>query len=83
MFSIGGASFASNWDQALQQDAVGLAKNAAAIAQKYGVGIEIDYEQDSSASMGLLTTFVEVYFKIIYIFLYYILYFWKAICEIF
>eukprot|EP00026_Physarum_polycephalum_P013234 Phypoly_transcript_13614.p1 GENE.Phypoly_transcript_13614~~Phypoly_transcript_13614.p1 ORF type:complete len:262 (+),score=19.26 Phypoly_transcript_13614:133-918(+) len=65
IFSIGGASYASNWDQALNQDAVKLATNAANIAKQYGVGIEIDYEQDSSASMGLLTTFVKTYRTII------------------
>lgn len=65
IFSIGGASYSSNWDTALAQGAVQLAKNAAAIAMKYGVGIEIDYEQDSSASMGALTTFVQTYRSII------------------
>jgi len=65
LFSIGGASFSANWDSALNQDAVKLAQNAAAIAQQYGVGIEIDYEQDSGASMSLLTTFVKTYRSII------------------
>jgi len=60
MFSIGGAAYSSNWDSALQQGAAKLATNAANIAKQYGVGIEIDYEQDSSASMSLLTTFVKV-----------------------
>ena len=60
MFSIGGAAFASNWDQALNQNAAKLATNAAAIANAFGVGMEIDYEQDSGASMNLLTTFVKV-----------------------
>jgi hypothetical protein len=45
----------------LNQDAAKLATNAANIAKQYGVGIEIDYEQDSGASMGLLTTFVKVF----------------------
>jgi len=65
IFSIGGADWASHWDQALTQDAAGLARNAANIAKQYGVGIEIDYEQDSSGSMGLLTTFVQTYRSII------------------
>lgn len=65
MFSIGGASYASNWDTALAQGATQLAQNAANIAKQFGVGIEIDYEQDSSASMGALTTFVKTYRSII------------------
>jgi len=65
LFSIGGASYSSNWDTALAQNAVQLATNAAAIANQYGVGIEIDYEQDSSGSMSLLTTFVKTYRSII------------------
>lgn len=60
IFSIGGASFATNWDSALAQGATTLAQNAAKIAQQYGVGIEIDYETDSGSSMSLLTTFVKV-----------------------
>jgi len=65
LFSIGGASYSSNWDSALNSNAAQLAKNAANIAQQYGVGIEIDYEQDSGASMGLLNTFVQTYRSII------------------
>jgi len=65
LFSIGGASYASNWDQALAQNPTQLGKNAAAIAIKYGVGFEIDYEQDSGSSMNALTTFVESYRSVI------------------
>jgi hypothetical protein len=65
MFSIGGASYSSNWDSALASNAVQLATNAANIAKQYGVGIEIDYEQDSSGSMNSLTTFVKTYRSII------------------
>lgn len=36
------------------------ARNAAHFAQTLGVGIEIDYEQDSSQMMSALTTFVTV-----------------------
>ena len=72
MFSIGGASYSSNWDSALASNAVQLATNAANIAKQYGVGIEIDYEQDSSGSMNSLTTFVKVTFLSLsfFIFLY-------------
>jgi len=65
IFSIGGASYSSNWDQALASNAQKLAQNAASIAQEYGVGIEIDYETDSSTSMPALTTFVKTYRSII------------------
>lgn len=41
-FSIGGAAYSGNWGSgALSVDS---GKKAAALAQKYGVGIEIDYE---------------------------------------
>jgi len=65
IFSIGGAAYSSNWDSALSQGAAKLAQNAANIAKQYGVGIEIDYEQDSSSSMAALTTFVQTYRSII------------------
>ncbi|GAM20156.1 hypothetical protein SAMD00019534_033310 [Acytostelium subglobosum LB1] len=59
MFSIGGEEWSSEWDQALGQDPVTLGKNAAAIAQQFGVGIEIDYESEQSTP--LLDQFVKAY----------------------
>ncbi|EFA79437.1 hypothetical protein PPL_07855 [Heterostelium album PN500] len=68
MFSIGGAgivlnSWSSEWDQALTKDPTTLGKNAAAIAQEFGVGIEIDYE--SEANTPKLDAFVKAYRSVI------------------
>jgi len=66
MFSIGGEEFSSDgkWNQALS-DPVTLAKNAAAISKSFGVGIEIDYENDSSTYLSALDQFVQAYRSII------------------
>jgi len=66
MFSIGGEVYSSNgrWNQALG-DPVTLARNAAAIAKSFGVGIEIDYEVDSSTYASALDLFVKTYRTII------------------
>jgi len=61
VLSIGGASYSPLWDQALGSSASQLGKNAAAVAQKYNVGIEIDYEQDSSSQLANLDTFVKAF----------------------
>jgi len=65
LFSIGGAAYSNLWDQALSSDSTQLAKNAAAAAQQYGVGIEIDYENDNGQSLDALDNFVKVYRSII------------------
>jgi len=66
MFSIGGEVFSSNgkWDNALH-DPVTLAKNAAQISKKFGVGMEIDYESDSGTVLPNLDKFVQTYRSII------------------
>jgi len=64
-FSIGGASYAGLWDQALASDPTTLAKNAAAVAKQFNVGMEIDYENDNDNSLNALDTFVDVYRSII------------------
>jgi len=61
LFSVGGASYTPMWDQALAQNPVGLAQNAAAISKQYGVGFEIDYENENSVSLAALDTFVKTY----------------------
>jgi len=61
IFSIGGASYSGDWDRALAANPTQLAKNAATIANKFAVGIEIDYETDSGSSIEQLDTFVKVY----------------------
>lgn len=61
MFSIGGASWSDKFVSALKQNAAQFAKNAAAAARKYGVGIEIDVEVDNNSYENELTTFVNTY----------------------
>jgi len=65
MFSIGGESYSGNWDSALASNPTQLAQNAAAIARKFNVGIEIDYETDSATSLPAMETFVKTYRSII------------------
>jgi len=66
LFSIGGEVYSSDgkWSQALANPAT-LARNAAAISQAFGVGIEIDFEVDSSQYSSALDTFVKTYRSII------------------
>jgi len=64
-FSIGGASYAGLWDQALSKDPTTLAQNAAAVAKQFNVGMEIDYENENANSLNALDTFVNVYRSII------------------
>jgi len=65
LFSIGGESYSGDWDRALSSNPAQLAKNAASVAQKFGVGIEIDYETDSGSSLNALDTFVKAYRQVI------------------
>jgi len=58
LMSIGGITFVSDWEKALR-DPVTLGHNAAAIAQEYGVGIEIDYEGESHPAIANLSTFIK------------------------
>jgi len=62
MFSIGGEVYSSDgkWNQALGNPTT-LAHNVAAISKQFGVGIEIDYEVDSSTYVPALDTFVKTY----------------------
>jgi hypothetical protein len=61
MMSIGGVTYTDAWDEALEADAELLGLNAAAIAQEFGVGIEIDYERNTGANLTALQTFVDAY----------------------
>jgi hypothetical protein len=61
MLSIGGITYATYWDQALAQNATQLGLNAAALAQSLGVGIEIDYENNSSPNLTGLQQFISAY----------------------
>ncbi|HZC24804.1 MAG TPA: hypothetical protein VE866_15805 [Candidatus Binatia bacterium] len=61
MISIGGITYTSYWDQALTQNATQLGLNAAALAKSLGVGIEIDYENNTSPNITGLQAFITAY----------------------
>jgi hypothetical protein len=61
MLSIGGITYTDDWDSALASNPAQLGRNAAALAQQLGVGIEIDYENSSSPNIAGLQTFIDSY----------------------
>src|SRR5215472_8769351 len=61
ILSIGGITYATYWDQALAQNATQLGLNAAELAQSMGVGIEIDYENNSNPNLTGLQQFISAY----------------------
>jgi hypothetical protein len=61
MISIGGITYVDPWNQALAQNATLLGQRAAALAQSLGVGIEIDYEENTSPNITGLQQFINAY----------------------
>lgn len=61
MLAIGGITFVSDWDTALATNPTQLGLNAAALATSLGVGIEIDYEQNTSPNLAGLQSFIDAY----------------------
>ncbi|HYW42368.1 MAG TPA: hypothetical protein VE959_05900 [Bryobacteraceae bacterium] len=61
MLSVGGATYTTFWDQALTTNATQLGVNAANAAKALGVGIEIDYENDTSPNLAGLQDFITAY----------------------
>jgi hypothetical protein len=61
MLSIGGITYVDAWNQALTEDAAQLGRNAATVARTLGVGIEIDYEENSGANLAGLQSFITAY----------------------
>ena len=61
MLSIGGATYTGDWDTALSQNPSQLGLNAAAVASQLGVGIEIDYENNTSPNLTGLQAFISAY----------------------
>src|SRR5918996_4496532 len=49
--SIGGITYTDAWNQALATNATQLGLNAAEAAQRLGVGIEIDYEENTNPNL--------------------------------
>ncbi|MFM8302860.1 MAG: hypothetical protein ACKOA9_00960 [Actinomycetota bacterium] len=61
MLSIGGITYVDAWNQALATDPARLGRNAAAVARRLGVGIEIDYEENTSPNLAGLQQFIDAY----------------------
>jgi hypothetical protein len=61
MLSIGGITYTDDWNAALAKDPEQLGTAAAAVATRLGVGIEIDYEENSSPNLSGLATFINAY----------------------
>src|SRR5215472_17494700 len=61
MLAIGGITFVSDWDTALATNPTQLGLNAAAVATSLGVGIEVDYEQNTSPNLAGLQSFIDAY----------------------
>jgi hypothetical protein len=61
MLSIGGITYVDAWNAALAEDAAQLGLNAAAVAEDLGVGIEIDYEENSNPDLEGLQAFIDAY----------------------
>jgi len=59
--SIGGITYTDAWNQALATNPTQLGLNAAEAAQRLGVGIEIDYEENSSPNLTALQSFINAY----------------------
>ncbi|GAA4568785.1 glycosyl hydrolase family 18 protein [Planotetraspora kaengkrachanensis] len=61
MLSIGGITYTDAWNAALAENAAQFGRNAAEVAQRLGVGIEIDYEENSGADLAGLQSFIDAY----------------------
>ncbi len=61
MLSIGGITYVDAWDQALATNPTQLGLNAAEVAARLGVGIEIDYENSNSPNLTGLQAFIDAY----------------------
>lgn len=59
--SIGGITYVDAWNQALATNPVQLGLNAAEVAQRLGVGIEIDYEENTNPNLVGLQAFIDAY----------------------
>src|ERR1051325_9744124 len=59
--SIGGITYVDAWNQALATNPSQLGLNAADVAQRMGVGIEIDYEENMNPNLTGLQSFINAY----------------------
>jgi hypothetical protein len=61
MLSIGGITYVDAWNQALASNPTQLGLNAAQVARTLGVGIEIDYEENTNPNLAGLQSFINAY----------------------
>lgn len=61
MLSLGGITYTDAWDAALTENPTLLGQRAAAVATRLGVGIEIDYEQNTGPNLAGLQSFIDAY----------------------
>ena len=61
MMSIGGITYTDDWNTALATNPTQFGLNAAEVAQRLGVGIEIDYEQNADPNLAGLQAFINAY----------------------
>jgi hypothetical protein len=61
MLSIGGITYVDSWNQALAANPTQFGLNAAEGAQRMGVGIEIDYEENTNPNLAGLQAFINAY----------------------
>src|SRR5215216_2231967 len=59
--SMGGITYTDAWNQALATNPTQLGLNAAEAAQRLGVGIEIDYEENTNPNLPGLQAFINAY----------------------
>lgn len=61
MLSIGGITYVADWNTALANNATQLGLNAAALANNLGVGMEIDYEENTTPNLTGMQAFINAY----------------------
>ena len=61
MLSIGGSTYVDDWNTALAANGAQLGTNAAELAHTLGVGIEIDYEENTAPNLTGLQAFINAY----------------------
>ena len=59
--SMGGITYTDAWNQALATNPTQLGLNAAEAAQRFGVGFEIDYEENTNPNLTALQAFINAY----------------------
>jgi hypothetical protein len=56
-----GITYTDDWDAALAENPTLFGQRAAAVASQLGVGIEIDYEQNTDPNLPALQAFIDAY----------------------